>query len=143
MVSAGPPERAMKRHKGDGPMGGPPPDAYHGAYPPGRFQQGPYGPGGPPMGPRAGYMGWQAGQYGNPPPPHSWNHGSTPTPGGMYPQQGGPAMTPDRAGYGSAYPRGPPMQGPPGRRPGKPPAPRGPPGKGPEGPDGPEIPLGP
>ena len=85
--------------------------------PQGRYQQPPYGgPGGPPMGPQSGYM-WQHGQYGNPPPPpppHSWGHGSPPPPGAMYPQRGGPSMTPDR--YSGAY-RGPaPMQGPGGAR---------------------------
>lgn len=138
MSAAGPPDRSSKRHKAEGPMGGPPPpDGFHSGYPPGRYQAQPsYGPGGP-MGPRSGYMGWQHGQYGNPPPP-SWGHGSPPPPGGMYSQQGGPAMTPDRGGYGSGYPRGPPppMQGPPGARRGGKPGPRPPP-QGPDGPDGP------
>eukprot|EP00934_Nitzschia_sp_Nitz4_P009349 Nitzschia sp. Nitz4//scaffold221_size33835//24538//25770//NITZ4_007854-RA/size33835-processed-gene-0.16-mRNA-1//1//CDS//3329542566//9339//frame0 len=138
MSVSGPPDRSNKRHKGD-PMGGPPPPDGYG-YPPGRYQQPPYGPGGPPMGPRSGYMGWQHGQYGNPPPP-SWGHGSPPPPGSMYPQQGGPPMTPDRGGYGSGYPRGPPpqMQGPPPGRRGGNSGPRQPPqpSDGPDGPHGP------
>jgi len=122
-------ERTTKRHKPEGgPMGGPP-DGYHG-YPPARFHQPPYGPGpgGPPMGPRSGgYMPWQHAQYGGPPPPHSWSHSSPPS-GAVYPQQGGPAPTPDRPGYSSSYPRGAPpqMRGPAsGQRPSKPGAPPG------------------
>lgn len=131
MSSGGPPDRSAKRLKGDGPMGGaPPPDGYNGSYgqppPQGRYQQAPYGPGGPSMGPQSGYM-WQQGQYGNPPPPPSWGHASPP-PGAMYPQRGGPSMTPDRAGYGSSYSRGPgPIQG--SRRGGKPGPPSRPPPK--------------
>jgi len=52
----------------------------------------------------------------------------------MYGQRGGPSMTPDRAGYGPGYGRGPPppLQG--ARRGGKPPGPpHGPPQKTPEG----------
>lgn len=93
------------------------------------------------MGPQSGYMGWQHGQYGGggPPPPHSWGgHASPPPPGGMYPQRGGPPMTPDRPGpgYGAGYARGPPtpMQTP-GRRGGKPTARQAP--KTPDGPGGP------
>jgi hypothetical protein len=147
-------DRSTKRHKGDAPIGGPPgPDGYHGGYgqmpPQGRYQQPPYGgPSGPPMGPQSGYMGWQHGQYGNPPPPppHSWGgHASPPPPGAMYPQRGGPPMTPDRAAYSGGY-RGPPtaMQGPGGgRRTTKAPgsasrpsskASEGPPGGAPDGP---------
>jgi hypothetical protein len=136
-------------------MGGPPPpDGYHGGYgpPAGRYQQPAYGgPGGPPMGPQSGYNmgGWQHGQYGGgPPPPHSWGgHASPPPPGGMYPQRGGPPMTPDRPGYGAGYARGPPppIQTP-GRRGGGKPVARPPP-KTPDGPaggppDGPPPPGG-
>mmetsp|Transcript_36815 Transcript_36815/g.41425 ORF Transcript_36815/g.41425 Transcript_36815/m.41425 type:complete len:409 (+) Transcript_36815:271-1497(+) len=115
-------DRSNKRMKGeDGPMGtGPPPPDGYGQ--PGRYPQ--YGgPGGP------SYM-WQ---QGHPPPSHTaWGHGSSagaPPPGTMYAQRGGPSMTPDRAGYGSAYHRGPPPpnSGPPlpvggTRRGGKPPS---------------------
>eukprot|EP00980_Cylindrotheca_fusiformis_P011515 scaffold2708_cov119-Cylindrotheca_fusiformis.AAC.3 len=120
MSSPRPPDRSSKRLKGDG--GPPPPDGYgYGPQPSqGRYQQPPYGPGGPSMGPQSGYM-WQHGQYPNsqPPPPHSWGHGS-PHPGTMHGQRGGPAMTPDRVAYTSAYPRGPPPSLPGSRRGGKP-----------------------
>jgi len=126
-----------------GPMGGPPPpDGYYGQHPSSTGRHPPYGgPGGaPPVG--SGYPMWQQGH----PPPHSWSHGSSgpPPPGSMYQQRSGPSMTPDRANYGGAYPRGPPpMPGPPGpggvRRGGKPsgpPPPSRPTSKGP-GQDGP------
>lgn len=130
MATGIPADRTTKRQKADGgPMGGPP-EGYRG-YPAGRYHQPPRyapGPGGPSMGP-GGYMPWQHAQYGGPPPPHGWPHG-TPPPGSMYMQQGGPpAMTPDRQGYGpSAYPRGgPPMRGPPSvQRPSKAGPPPGP-----------------
>jgi hypothetical protein len=135
MSATRPPDRSAKRHKGDSSIGGPPPpDGYHGGYgqqpPQGRYQQPPYGPGGPSVGPQSGYM-WQPGQYGNPPPPsHSWGPGST-HPGTMHGQTGGPSMTPDRVGFGSAYSRGPPpMQG--SRRGGKPGPPSRPPSKTPD-----------
>ncbi|CAJ1969642.1 unnamed protein product [Cylindrotheca closterium] len=139
MSTPGPPDRSAKRHKGDGIM---PPAGYpYGQpLPHGRYQQPPYGPGGTSMGPQSAmgpqssYMYMQHGQYSNPPsqrPP--WPHNGPP-PGAMYGQRGGPSMTPDRAGYGPGYGRGPlpPMRG--ASRGGKPPGPpHVPPQKTPDG----------